>query len=112
MNNAQIIAGFLELLRQSDFDNNKEALKDLPQLYTKLNLYSENEFETIADTVVDWCAEHQPLGDKLINVSSPKKFESMESADTTEEQFIKTNIMEIKQEIKEKTAQPTSEKQE
>ena len=112
MNNAQIIAGFLNLLRQSDFDNNKKALKDLSQLDIKLDRYSDNEFEKIADTIVDWCAEHQPLGDKLINVSSQLKFESMESADTTEEQSIKTNIMEIKQEIKEKTAQPTSEKQE
>ena len=117
MDNAQIIAGFLKLLRQSDFDNNNKALKDLPQLGRNLDLYRDNEFETIADTIVDWCAEYKPLGDELIKVANALKFDSPEPADPTEEQRIQTNIMEInikeiKQEIKKHTTKPTSEKPE
>ena len=117
MDNARIIAGFLKLLQQSDFDNNNKALKDLPQLGIKLDLYRDNEFETIADTIVDWCAEYQPLGDELIKVANELKFDSPEPADPTEEQGIQTNIMEInikeiKQEIKKRTNKPLSEKPE
>jgi hypothetical protein len=98
MNNAQIISGFLDLLQDSNnFDT--QALQDLPQLAQTLDRAGGEQFDPIADAIVDWCAAHQPLGEHLRNAAlrwTPKK------ANPADEELIKRNISVIREQVKQK----------
>ncbi|MFP4101612.1 hypothetical protein [Coleofasciculus sp.] len=102
MNYAQIIAGFRELLEESNsFD--RQALQDLPQLEKTLDQLSDDDFNPVADAIVDWCAAHQPLGENLRMVAVrwiPPK------ANPADEEGIKKNISVIRETVKQKAANP------
>lgn len=106
MNYAQIIQGFLDLLKDSDnFD--PKALQDLHQLDRTLEQFSNEQFDAIADAIVDWCAAHQPLGENLRTAAlrwTPQK------ANPADEELIKKNISVIREKVKQKAEdQPPSE---
>ena len=98
----QIISGFLELLQDSPALTT-QTLQDLPQLAQTINQFSEEQFDPIADAIIDWCAVHQPLGESLRVMAlrwTPAK------ANPADEELIKKNISlvkEIKEEIKTKS---------
>ena len=50
----QIISGFLELLQDSPALT-AQTLQDLPQLAQTINQFSEEQFDPIADAIIDWC---------------------------------------------------------
>jgi len=106
MNYAQIIQGFLDLLQDSDkFD--PKALQDLPQLNRTLDRLSDEQFDAIADALVEWCAAHQPLGENLRATAlrwTPQK------ANPADEELIKKNISVIREKVKQKAEdQPPAE---
>ncbi len=98
MNYAQIIQGFLDLLKDSDnFD--PKALQDLHELDRTLERFSNEQFDAIADAIVDWCATHQPLGENLRTAAlrwTPQK------ANPADEELIKKNISVIRDKVKQK----------
>jgi hypothetical protein len=102
MNYAQIILGFRELLAESNnFD--RQAGQDLPQLAQTLDQFSDDDFNSVADAIVDWCAAHQPLGETLRMVAvrwTPQK------ANPADEEGIKKNISVIRETVKQKAANP------
>ena len=67
MNCHQIMSGFFELLSNSKTLEMKalQALQNLPQLLQNLDQLENDQYDTIADTIVDWCANNQPLGENL-----------------------------------------------
>jgi hypothetical protein len=108
MNYAQIIQGFRDLLNDSDSFDSK-ALQDLPQLERTLSQFSDEQFDPIADAIVDWCAAHQPLGENLRTAAlrwTPQK------ANPADEELIKKNISVIRETVKQKVQdQPTPDQQ-
>lgn len=100
----QIISGFLELLQDSPALTT-QTLQDLPQLAQTINQFSEEQFDPIADAIIDWCAVHQPLGESLRVMAlrwTPTK------ANDADEELIKKNISLIKEEIKTKSEEQQS----
>ncbi len=98
MNDAQIILGFLDLLEDSDTFESK-ALQDLPQLAHTLEQFSDDQVNPITEAIVDWCANHQPLGENLRIYAlrwTPKK------ANPADEEQIKKNISVIREKVKQK----------
>ncbi|MGK7881470.1 MAG: hypothetical protein AB4060_15435 [Crocosphaera sp.] len=96
MNHNQIILGFIDLLEKENFD--QKSLQNLPQLWQTLDNIDNEQFDAIADAIVDWCANHQPLGETLRVIAlrrQPKK------ADQAKEEQIKDNIS-LKNKIKQK----------
>ncbi len=63
MNHRQIIAGFSDLLTNENFDS--QAIQDLSQLSQTLEKLENDQSDAIADAIVDWCVNHQPLGESL-----------------------------------------------
>ena len=104
MNYAQIIAGFRELLKESNnFD--RQALQDLPQLEQTLNQFSDEEFDPFAKAIANWCAAHQPLGDNLRNLAEAVRW-TPQKANRADEEGIKKNISVIRETVKQKAANP------
>lgn len=100
----QIISGFLELLQDSHALT-AQTLQDLPQLAQTINQFSEEQFDPIADAIIDWCAVHQPLGESLRVMAlrwTPTK------ANPADEELIKKNISLVKEEIKTKAEEQQS----
>lgn len=106
MNYAQIIQGFLDLLQDSD-NSETTAMPEWHQLDRTLDRLSDDEFDSIADALVDWCAAHQPLGENLRATAlrwTPQK------ANPADEELIKKNISVIREKVKQKAEdQPPSE---
>lgn len=98
MNYAQIISGFLDLLQDSEnFDS--KALQDLYQLEQTLTQFGDDQFDPVADAIVDWCAAHQPLGENLRTAAlrwTPQK------ANPADDELIKKNISVIRETVKQK----------
>ncbi|MDJ0578780.1 hypothetical protein [Crocosphaera sp.] len=64
MNDRQIFIGFCDLLTNENLDS--QAIQDLSQLSQTLKkLKNDQSDDAIADAIVDWCANHQPLGESL-----------------------------------------------
>lgn len=103
----QTLAGFLELLKESQALP-AQAVQDLPQLAQTINQFNEAQFDPIADAIVDWCAAHQPIGESLRVRAlrwTPRK------ANPADEEPIKKNISlvgEIKETIKAKSEEQQS----
>ena len=115
MDDYQIFAGFLDLLEKPEFDRIDRALQDLTQLHLTLKQYRKNQFEDIADAIVNWCAAHQPLGEQLKFVSerwNPLKpdpsMEELTIANITE--FNEANVDKIKKTIEAKIAKQLPDK--
>lgn len=68
MQSDQILETFLELLDNHYSFFPTQAVQDLPQLNQTLAQFTEDEIEPAVEAIVDWCASHQPLGKKLIDI--------------------------------------------
>jgi hypothetical protein len=60
-----ILETFLELLENNFHLFSPQALQDLPQLDRKLGNLLDDEIEPAINLIIDWCAEHPPLGKKI-----------------------------------------------
>ena len=115
MDDYQIFAGFLDLLEKPEFDRIDRALQDLTKLHLTLKQYQNNQFEDIADAIVNWCAAHQPLGEQLKFVSErwnpPKPDPSIgESTIANITEFNEDNVDKIKKIIEAKIAKQLPDK--
>lgn len=63
MDNSRIILGFSDLLETENLA--QQSIRDLPQLWQILVNIDNKQSDAIADAIVDWCANHQPLGENL-----------------------------------------------
>ena len=103
MNHRQIFVGFCDLLINENFDS--QAIQDLPQLSQTLKkLEKDQSDDAMADAILDWCANHQPLGENLR--FGALRWDS-DSTNEAEEEQIKRNISKpkIQQQIEETIAQ-------
>ena len=115
MDDYQIFAGFLDLLEKPEFVRVDRALQDLTKLHLILKQYRKNQFEDIADAIVNWCAAHQPLGEQLKFVSerwNPPKADPSRGESTIANitEFNEDNVDKIKKIIEAKIAKQLPDK--